>query len=174
MAYSEVEDLLTGNIPLPSQYDPQKFVNDAADEIDSHIGFLYATPVNVSEGGPVVRPARLLLKRLNNFLATGRLLMAADAAGENKQLHAYALKLVEDATAALMQIADGSVVLDGALPAPGLGVPTETSHRGPLIYNKDLESAVDAFYDELVPVNLFGSRVNGQVSGFESERWPGR
>jgi hypothetical protein len=41
MAYSAVTDLLTGDLPLPSYVSPVKFVDDAADEIDSKIGFLY-------------------------------------------------------------------------------------------------------------------------------------
>ncbi|HWI68184.1 MAG TPA: hypothetical protein VNS88_07365, partial [Nitrospiraceae bacterium] len=73
MGYSEVTDLLTGNVPTPAYLSPQKYVDDAADEIDSKIGFVYETPIDVtySSSNPVTRPVRLLLKRINNFLASG-------------------------------------------------------------------------------------------------------
>jgi hypothetical protein len=58
MAYSSVEDLLIGKIPLPVGVDPQKYVDDATDEVDSYIGFTYVTPVDVSNTSPVDRPVR--------------------------------------------------------------------------------------------------------------------
>jgi len=154
VAYSAVEDLLTGNIPTPGYLSPQKYVDDAADEIDSKIGFLYKTPVVVTEENPVgtpnpvARPVRLLLKRLNNFLASGRLLMAASAGGEDDRVHAYGWSLVQDATLALQQIAEGKILLEGVEPADGNtdGVPV----TAPLIYNEDPESNVSAFYDRIV------------------------
>lgn len=154
MAYSEVADLLTGNIPTPEYLSPQKYVNDAADEIDSKIGFLYKTPVVITEENPpgtpnpVVRPVRLLLKRLNNFLASGRLLMAASAGGEDDRVHAYGWSLVQDATLALMQISEGKIPLEGVEPVDG---DTDgVTITAPLIYNEDAESNVSAFYDRIV------------------------
>lgn len=150
MAYSEVNDLLTGNVPTPAYLSPQKYVDDAADEIDSKIGFIYQTPVDVS-GSQVVRPAVLLLKRINNFLASGRLLMAVDAGGEDTQLHAYGLSLVKDATAALDQIASGAIALDGA---PKIDTTEDARVTSPLIFNEDAESNVSAFYDRLANPNF--------------------
>lgn len=154
--YSAVGDLLTGNIPLPGYISAQKFVDDAGDEIDSKIGFIYKTPVDVSdtEANKTSRPARLLLKRISNFLASGRLLMAVDAGGENDQVHAYALKLVSDATAALDMIVSGKVVLDGAEQEDTDAIQPTT----PLINNLDAESNVEAFYDRIANPNfpIFG------------------
>lgn len=160
MPYATSADLLTGNIPTPAYLDKDKFVADAADEIDSKIGFVYETPIDVSDTSEVVRPAKLLLKRINVFLATGRLLMAAASAGEDKNLHAYANKMVNDALAALDAIFSGEIYIEGAVEIN----PPDADHvKGPRWYNPDVESAVDAFYENLVPVNASGSRVNGAL-----------
>lgn len=176
MAYSEVTDLLTGNIPTPGYLTPQKYVDDAADEIDSKIGFVYETPINVADDpdNPVVRPVRLLLKRINNFLASGRLLLAVTASDEDTSLHAYAKSLVDNAELALEAIFDGTILLEGATE---LNPQTEDSHRGPMIANKDEFSAVDDFYDQLMPVGSQGGRVNGSLwvvndPRYNPEYWP--
>lgn len=148
-AYCMVTDLLTGNIPTPAAVDPQKFVQDAADEIDSQIGFVYRTPVDIADSSPVVRPVRLLLKRLNVFLATGRLILAVDGGGEDKQLHAYGLKLIEDALMSLSMIANGQINLEGAPKLPG----QEKTVMGPLVSNADSESSVEAFYNRVANPN---------------------
>jgi hypothetical protein len=151
--YSATTDLLIGNIPLPATLTPQKYVDDAADEIDSIIGFKYQTPIDMSDLGAVAKPARLLMKRLSNWLATGRIILAVDAAGEDNNLHAYGLKLVSDASAVLQAIADGSVVLEGATT---LSDPDDASaglRRAPAIANVDSESIVEAFYAALDPNN---------------------
>jgi hypothetical protein len=153
VAYCQASDLLTysGSIPAPSYLSPQKFVDDAADEIDSKIGFVYATPIDISDvaGNPVVRPARLLLKRLNVNLATGRMLLAADANGEDTQIHAYGWSLIREVVAALNNIADGDITLEGAT----LVTPNALNNNIPLIYNKDAESNVEAFYDRVANPN---------------------
>lgn len=145
MPYSDDADLLTGNVPLPSYLNSDKFVSDAADEIDSKIGFLYVTPVVVSEVIPEKRPTALLLKRINNHLASGRLLLAAAAAGEDRALHAYGASLVSEANAALESIACGEIKLD----ADKLNSRPDDLKASPLIGNKDEESNVDAFYDRI-------------------------
>ena len=146
MSYSDVTDLLVGDIRINSALDPQKYVQDASDEVDSIIGFRYATPVDMTDPGTVSRPARLLLKRVANFLATGRLIIAAAASGEDKQLHAYGKSLVDQALYCLKEIAAGEILLPGAAPA------TDVSPiiSGPLIYNKDKTSNVDDFYDKIL------------------------
>lgn len=152
MAYAAVTDLLTGAIPTPAYLSTQKYVDDAADEIDSHIGLMYATPIDVTdvESNPVVRPVRLLLKRINTYLATGRLIMAATSNGEDDNLHAYGLSLVQEANAALKSISSGEIVLTGVLPADPNALARTT---GPLISNVDPESSVEAFYDRVANPN---------------------
>lgn len=145
-AYSAAADLLLGKIPLPSYIDPNAVVQDAADEIDSKIGHVYSTPINVSETGPLVRPARLLLKRINNHLATGRLILQVASPEENKNLHAYGWQLVKEATAAIEAIVSGDVPLEGATLIETAGSPATV----PMINNLDTESNVEAFYDRIV------------------------
>lgn len=152
MAYSSSNDLLNGNIPLPGYLDKEKFVTDAADEIDSKIGHLYETPVDVSETSTVPRWTRLLLKRINNHLASGRLLMAADAGGEDDRVHAYALFLIQEATAALDQIASGEIKLTGV---PGPGGQSSEAITSIILNNLDEESNVEAFYDRILNPNYF-------------------
>lgn len=154
--YSDKDDLLTGNVPLPPYIDVNQFIQDAADEIDSHLGFIYKTPIQMDENGPVSRPARLLLKRISAHLSSGRLIMALDSSGQNEQLHNYGIYLVNEATSALRQIAEGKIRLDGAeLPEDE----TTAAPNGPLISNLDSESQVEAFYDRIanpayVPVSF--------------------
>ena len=144
--YSATTDLLVGDIPLPTYISTAKFVTDAADEIDSHIGFVYKTPISVVDvpENPVSRPARLLLKRISTHLSSGRILMSVAAAGEDNALHAYGYNLVKEALAALAAIVKGEILLDGAEPVDGVdtGVPT-----GPMISNLDEVSLVEQFYD---------------------------
>lgn len=152
--YSTVADLLTGNVPLPAALSPQKFVDDAANEVDSFIGFKYQTPVDVSDLGATSRPARLLIKRLANFLATGRLLMAADASGQDVNLHAYANKLITDALTTLQLIANGEITLDGAITLTDPNGASAGLRKAPAIYNVDESSNVEGFYAALDPNNL--------------------
>src|SRR6478736_7536461 len=136
-----------GAIPLPTYLDDDKIVQDAADEIDSKLGHLFETPFNVTEGDPdaLSRPSRLLLKRINSHLATGRLILQVASPEENRNLHAYGYSLVKEAEEALECIVKGDISLDGAVPLDGT-VPQPTV---PLINNLDPESNVEAFYNRI-------------------------
>lgn len=157
MPYSTVADLLTGNIPTPAYMSPEKYVADAADEIDSVIGFVYKTPVEMADVD-ATRPARLLLKRINNFLASGRILMAAASAQEDNQVHAYAARLIREATDSLKLIASGQILLEGAEALPQ----SDSPKMAPLIANVDPESNVEAFYDRVANPSYL-SYNNGEV-----------
>lgn len=154
VVYSAEEDLLLGNIPLPSYASAEKFINDAADEIDSVLGFLYVTPIDMSDGGTVLKPARLLVKRISNWLATGRLVLAVAAGGEQRELHAYGADLVKQATILLEKLGAREIILEGADPVDN----DIATFVGPQIYNKDPESNVEAFYDRVTDprYNAFG------------------
>lgn len=151
MAYCVAGDLVLGGIPTPVGIDASKIVSDAADEIDSQIGMRYATPIDTSTSSTIPRPIKLLLKRINVALASGRLILAADSNGENQQLHAYGLSLINEAGAALKAIAAGEMVLTGVDPSPDYQ-PTVTT---PLIDNLDAESAVEAFYGRVANPGYF-------------------
>lgn len=113
-SYCTAADLLLGNIPTPS--DADTYVQDAADEIDSLLGMRYESPIVLSEDDPVQRPGALLLKRINVWLASGRLIMALDGAGEDDQVHQYAKYLMTEAKSALQNLSDGSIILPGGVP----------------------------------------------------------
>lgn len=159
--YSEVGDLLTGNVPMPDYLSPEKYVQDAANEIDSKIGFLYQTPIDVSTNSDVPRPARLLLQRINNFLASGRLLMAAASGGEDDRVHAYGFYLVQQATLALDALALGDPMLEGAVPIDTGEAAAITSI---IVNNLDPESNVEAFYDRVMNPSYF-------YGGWEAEQY---
>lgn len=154
MAYCTVEDLLIGDIPTGGALDPAKYVADAADEMDSKIGFRYVTPVTST-----VRPVILLLKRINAHLASGRMILAATISAEGEQLNAYGQSLVADAMLAIEAIASGE------MPLPNVQINTDVIEPvdpdaeviGPvLISNLDHESHVEAFYGRVAPIRGFG------------------
>lgn len=141
MPYSEVGDMLLGDIPKSSDADAQKYVNDAADEIDSKLGLRYQTPIVVDDS-PAHRATELLLKRINNWLASGRYIMAKSASSSMTDINTYGLQLIKDATMALDAIVSGDVTLPGVtfLNEDDLG------RSGPMISNLDAESNVESFY----------------------------
>jgi len=139
MGYSSVEDMLIGDV-RSNILDKQAFVEDAAREIDSKIGRIYQVPLNLSQ---LEQYAVLTIKRLNNHIASGRFLMAANAGDES--IHAYGRMLVREAYQELDLIASGSIQLDGAPLRPGL-----TDTTGPTISHQDQVSSLDAFYEPVM------------------------
>lgn len=138
VAYCTTDDLVLGNIPIPPN--AQRYVDQAAQEIDSIIGFKYETPVvvdNSSEG----RPVTLLLSRINYTLASGRLILALAAPAQDDQIQQYGKYLVDEALKALKMIVDGEILLPGA-PEVGGGTVGPT---GPIAYFEDDASAVESF-----------------------------
>lgn len=155
MAYCTVDDLLIGDISTSAELSPVKYVNDAADEIDSKIGFRYDTPIPVSSPRPVL----LLLKRLNSHLASGRLILAATISANQEELNAYGASLVNDAQLTLEAIASGQMFLPGAPANPDLPPPPsadDPSTLPALISNLDEVSQVEAFYDAATRDSLGG------------------
>lgn len=154
MPYCEVPDLLIGDITVSAALDPEKYVNDAADEIDSKIGFRYLTPVP----NTAPRPVLLLLKRVNSHLASGRLILAATISAEMEELNAYGANLVADAELTLAAIASGEMKLPGTELAPEVVVvdPTNPLNGPVLIDNLDPVSQVESFYNILTNPSSLG------------------
>lgn len=144
MAYSTEDDLLVGDLALSPILDTGKFVKEAAEEMDSKLGFIYTLPLP----GDLPEYQKLLLKGINNKLASGRLIMAVAIGGEDSTVHAYAARLVQEATQELLAIANGIVELaaDRAV-APA---DVQAGSRTPSIKNLDSESAVEAFTNNFV------------------------
>ena len=144
MAYSETTDMLIDSALFSgTSWDPQKFVDDAADEIDSHVGGIYDTPLDTTS---MDRASSLLIKRISNHLATGRYLIAATGLNEHGQVDAYGLSLVKSSLEALAALADGSVPLRGLSPSDDDAV---VPRGAPAVRQQDPESATAAFYDRI-------------------------
>lgn len=132
------DDLLLGDLVLGST-DAERYINAAADEMDSLIGQRYQLPINLAG---IAQYAQKLLKLIEINLASGRLIMARAQGGEDSELHAYGHSLVKRAMADLHAIATGQIKLSGAPFAH-----QSTTTRGPGIVNQDARSAVSAFED---------------------------
>jgi phage gp36-like protein len=156
VAYSKVEELLLGNVPLPTGSNAikaQNAVDRAADEIDGAIGMLYKTPIVAT--GPNQRAVAALMRNVSNWLASGRLIEELTASTQRVEVHAYAQSLIAQAWAILNQILSGQIVLSGVPSSGG----TEAAFHGPMILNKDTQSPVDIYYDNMpspVPVYISG------------------
>jgi len=147
-AYCAKEDLLTGDIPLAGKYgDGSAFVQLAADEIDGQIGHIYTTPVVFDESTPekvaAVRPAKLLLKKINQLLASGRIILDMAAGAEDASLHAYGASMVTEAIALLNQLSSQKIKLTDA---PLLPSTEDDENTGPSIAQADPYSLVEGFY----------------------------
>lgn len=119
MAYSEVGDLLLGDLIIAESVDRQKFVDLAAREINSKLGWIYELPLHPAGTDPVTDtswtslPAHEAdtLRDINNRLASGRLILSLAIGGEEVQLHALGWHYVNSALEDLMVIANGTVDL---------------------------------------------------------------
>lgn len=138
MPYSTKEDLLLGDLAVSARIDKQRYVQDAADEIDGKIGLVYVVPVNLSAAPPYVVA---LFKRLNNQLASGRLIVTLTASQESDTLHAYGERLINDSLKELETIRVGMVTLPGIPRVDS----TNDDSKAMQTSNSDEFSAVDTF-----------------------------
>lgn len=153
VAYCTKDDLLTGDIPLAGKYgDGSSFVQLAADEIDAQIGHKYVTPVVFDESTPEklaqVRPSKLMLKKINQLLASGRIILDMAAGGEDDNLHSYGWSMVNEAIGLLNKISEGSITL---IDAPVIPSATDDLNTGPSIVQEDAYSLVEGFYKNYGP-----------------------
>lgn len=160
VAYAAPTDLLTGDIPLAGKYgDGSAFVQLAADEIDSQIGHIYITPIVFDESTPEkaarVRPAKLLLKKINTLLASGRIIMDMAAGGEDDNLHAYGKSMHDEAILLLNAIMDRKIILADA---PLLAEEAEGENTAVSVLQEDGYSLVGAFYDRVQNPPIAGFR----------------
>lgn len=142
-SYAEKTDLRLGNIPLPADSVTTRALQQAADEINSALGMRYVTPIVAT--GPTAQAVTPLIKNINVWLATGRLIEELTASTEDAQVHAYARSMITEAQAVIKLIVTGELVLDG-VPPISTGA---TSGTGPMLVNQDAASNVDVFYGTL-------------------------
>lgn len=158
-AYSDTDDLLHGDIRLPDRHgDGTGIVKSAAEDIDIQIGHIYVTPVTVNSDVKYNR-TRVLLKKMNNYIASGRLILDMAAPAEDDQLHAYGLSLLREGQELLRQVRDGAIPLEGATVIDG---DDSAAPVRAIILNEDPSSLVESFY----------RRTNGQVGIFEQPALP--
>lgn len=136
--YSTTDDLLLDDTNFEGVVDLQKYVSNAADEIDSFIGGIYLIPVASEDS-----QTELLLSKINNFLATGRILMTTAKPGEEDNLNALGKYYVDQAQLVLKGILGGDIIL---IAPPPLNSGTENLLNYPTIVNVDPGSRVDDFY----------------------------
>ena len=148
--YCIAADLVVGNVPLPASADVNVYIKNAAEEIDAKLGSVYVTPIIPDEAIANSRVAVLTLKNINAHLASGRILTALTAGGEDNEVHAYGLMLIRGALDALRQLATGDPALYGA---PKLTNYSESKRRGG-IYNIDEFSQVESFTQLAMPGGL--------------------
>jgi len=118
----------------------------ASDEIDMLISRYYKTPVlfGTAELQEKYKPTMLLLKHINIKLATGRLILAIDASGENQSVHAYGQSLVAEAMKLLDAIVERDIILEGA--DGNSNEPSEIATARAVVYQLDATSGVEDFY----------------------------
>lgn len=155
--YSDPEDVMSGTgMARPADDTLERFVRDAAMEIDSRLGFKYKTPLvftrivagSVTFVDPEVKetwtPSFLLITRLSNLLASGRYILATTAPEEDNSLHQYGVKLLRDAEAILSQITSNRTELEIE------ELPSEQSDSpyGLLVQNREPRSFIQSFEDQ--------------------------
>lgn len=145
-AYCTKDDLLTGDIPLAGKYgDGSSFVQMAADEIDAEIGHLYVTPIIIEDASePMNRPSVLTLKKINQLLASGRIILDMAAGGEDHDLHRYGKSMVDEALLLLGKICDGKMILRGAEQVKTSEV--DVQNTAVSVTQEDSASMVQTFY----------------------------
>lgn len=144
MAYSEVADLLLGNIPLPPNDKARRAVERAADEIDGFLGTKFQVPIRPV--GPQQRQVLSLMLTINNWLASGRLIEELTASSQLVEIHAYAQNLIRQALDVINSILRGDILLPGVPPPDGDTTVVET---GPIIVNQDAESQTNFYYNSI-------------------------
>lgn len=143
MGYCDTSDLLLGDAIVGPGNPLSKWVDRAAGEMDSKLGFRYVVPItpNPNSDPPFTEllPHEAgLLKQINSKLASGRFLMAQAQSGEFDTTHAYGRSLLTEALSELYCITNGEVDLTSAELSPTSG--GLEYRRMPGITNEDEES----------------------------------
>jgi phage gp36-like protein len=134
--YSQVTDLLTGDLTIGGGVNKDRYVQDATDEINSRIGFMYLLPLTPTPATHIL----LTLKRCANLIATGRMILALGVGGEDGSQHSYGESLLHEGQMLLSAIECGQISLGcDKIAVQGDG-------NAPTILQTDSLSSVDAFY----------------------------
>lgn len=140
--YCEPADIKLGDLQPPRYVTIADEVQSAANDMNAYIGQIYKLPLALDPQRIDHLPDILLLNKINRDLATGNIILAAAAGGEDDNLHAYGKRLVDNAEKELARIAAGRTVIEGAEPIEVV----DQQPNGPIITNRDEFSYVDTFY----------------------------
>lgn len=142
--YCDESDLHVGNLRV-DEGELRNYIENASDEMDSHLSQLYVTPLpySTTDSGQLRRTS-LILKQICSELASGRAILGMAGSKQDTQVHAYGRWLVERALSRLGEVTSGEIVLEGN----GITrVDQDATPSGPLVSNM-FESQVDAFYNK--------------------------
>jgi hypothetical protein len=160
--YCDTDDLLVGDVLLGPNQNLSVWVDSAAEEMDSKLGFRYQVPIAPKPPATILaKHELLLLKDINKKLASGRFLLAQAQGSEEGQEHAYGRALVNDALNSLMLICNAEIDFVDAIPADD--VVLSSYFTGPSIENQDEESLLLGFENTIMKSSPWWSRP-GQVS----------
>jgi len=140
--YCEDSEVKLGDLQPPRYVTIADEVQSAANHMNAYIGQIYKLPLPLDPSRIDHLPDILLLNKINKDLATGNIILAAAAGGEDDNLHAYGRRLVENAEKELARIAAGRTVIE----AGELIEESDQQPNGPIITNRDKVSYVDTFY----------------------------
>lgn len=146
MAYCSPDDINIGNVQLPRGLNKQAYVDAAAEEMDAELGKVYVLPLTPSSAIASNTWAGKYLKKINKFLAIGRIVIDSASGGEDNSLNSYGYYHLKTAMDALAALVSGSITLTDV---EKLDVEPNTS--GPQVENRDAGSYVDAFYNTPLP-----------------------
>lgn len=138
MTWALESDLLLGDLET-GHLDKTQYLEFAEDEIVSHLGITYALPLPTLSAHN-----QLTLKVLQARLASGRLLLAMAAGGEDSELHAYGRHLVEMGMSDLYRVGKDFELFDDA----GNPIPTiasQGSSRAAAAIQPDVANSMGPF-----------------------------
>jgi hypothetical protein len=149
MGYCEPDDINVGNLMLPEGESRQPFIDEASDEIDGKLGWLYQTPIDLDS---LKYYERMMLKTICRKLAGGRMITTMAIPDESGSLNAYGARLLKEGLDELHAIASGDVPLsaaradlEGDSTSPDGGGHGAVGARTPSVSGHDSESLVAQF-----------------------------
>ena len=142
------------NIRLPQGVTWDSLAEAAANEVDSHLGTRYVTPIAASATDPETKATAYWLQNVSSMIAAARLMLSTSAPGSQDTANNYGKYLLQNAMTLINDVLSGKVDLQGVeeVGAGGDGI------KGAIILNQDEYSQVDVFYDNFMPEGIMPGR----------------
>lgn len=142
------------NIRLPQGVTWDSLAEAAANEVDSHLGTRYITPLVASAADPETKATAYWLQNVSSMIAAARLMLSTAAPGSQDTANNYGKYLLQNAMTLINDVLSGKVDLQG-VEEVGAG---NDGIRGATIINQDQYSQVDLFYDNFMPEGIAPGR----------------